>query len=112
VRFAPLPPTAFLPDAPLVWSGAYLFGKSVLAAISKAWMIPFARIFGYRLRPSEIAATAIAIAAVVVGSMQKFKSEGSLAVLEKKTSARNSFYRYISLSHCWVWTIASRMANT
>jgi len=75
-------------------------------------MIPFARIFGYRLRASEIAATAIAIAAAVVGSMQNKESVGSLAVVEKSSYARNSFYRYIPGSHCWVWTIASKMANT
>ena len=80
--------------------------------INSAWMMPLARIFGYKLRASEIAATAIAIAAVVVGSMRNKESEGSLAVVDEKTSARNSFYRYIFGRDCRVWTIASKMANT
>jgi hypothetical protein len=37
---------------------------------------------------------------------------GSLAVVEKSSSARNSFYGYIPSSYCLVWTIALRMANT
>jgi hypothetical protein len=61
---------------------------------------------------SEPAATKIAITAAVVGSIGSKDSWQSLAVLKKRSSARNSFYRYILWSHCWVWTIASRMANT
>jgi hypothetical protein len=75
-------------------------------------MMPLARMPGYRLKASEIAATAIAIAAAVVGSMQNQESAGSLAVLDKSSGARNSFYRYIPGSYCWVWTIALKMANT
>jgi hypothetical protein len=48
----------------------------------------------------------------VVGSMRNQESVGSLAVLEKSSYACNSFYRYIPGSHCWVWTIALKMANT
>ena len=33
-------------------------------------MIPFARIFGYKLSASEMAATAMAMAAAVVGSIK------------------------------------------
>lgn len=61
---------------------------------------------------SEPAATKIAITAAVVGSMANQDSCQSLAVLDKRAKARNSFYRYISVSYCWVWTIALRMANT
>ena len=61
---------------------------------------------------SEPAATKIAITAAVVGSIGNKDSWQSLAVLKKRSSARNSFYRYILWSHCWVWTIALRMANT
>ena len=45
-------------------------------------------------------------------SHKKLRLFLSLAVLEKRASARNSFYGYILWSHCWVWTIALKMANT
>jgi hypothetical protein len=61
---------------------------------------------------SEPAATKMAITAAVVGSIANKDSRQSLAVLKKRTSARNSFYRYIPVSDFWVWTIASKMANT
>jgi hypothetical protein len=54
------------------------FGNKALPTSSRAWMIPFARTLGYRLNASEIAATAMAIAAAVVGSMRNQKSAGSL----------------------------------
>lgn len=61
---------------------------------------------------SEPAATTMAITAAVVGSIRNKDSQQSLAVLEKKATARNSFYRYILVSHCWVWTIVLKMAST
>ena len=74
--------------------------------------MPLALMPGYNERISEIAAIAIAITAVVVGSMRFVESYWSVAVLEKSASTRNGFYRYRLGSYLWVWTITSRMANT
>jgi len=66
--------------------GAQRFGNSVLATISKAWIIPLARTPGYKLRISETAATVIAMTAVVVGSIKDSTAAVSVAVVEKSAS--------------------------
>lgn len=92
--------------------GVQRFGKSVRAASSRAWMMPLARMPGYRLRASEIAAIAIATTAAVVGSMSDMESGISVAVVEKNASTWDGCTRYLLCSHLCVWTIRLTMANT
>lgn len=91
--------------------GFQCFGKIMRSALSTSWTQLFS-LMGNRPIISEPAAIRIASTAAVVGSIASQDSFQSLAVVDKRAKARNSFYRYILKSHCWVWTIGLRMANT
>jgi hypothetical protein len=97
--------------ARLAESDQNFFPFTARRAWNTSWMMLLS-FSGERAISSEAAATTIQKAGCWMKSMENRNPAGSLAVLEKSSGACNSFHRYISGSDCWVWTIASRMANT
>ena len=75
------------------------FGKTTFSALRISCTQAFSLI-GSRAMISEPAAITMAIAARVVGSITNRDAALSVAVLDKKATARKGFYRYISVSHC------------